>query len=137
MRFRFVRADRDAQHVGCDIHWRISRQWRDDRWASSSCHYHAPLHATAQVEDLFPAFTWPWSCLDELASAEQPGLDQAWFLRIPVGMGKRGTLDLTLNGRLFEGVESAVGFQSGVLTEQNKNLLVFHFLGQLVFEYSR
>ena len=56
MRFWYV-LDRDAQYVGCDI-WHISRQWCDDRWASSSCHYHAPLDATraAPVEDVFSNF---------------------------------------------------------------------------------
>ena len=48
------------------------------------------------------------------------------FCCIPGGIGKLGTLDLTLHGRLFDGVEIAVGFQSDVLTQLNENLLVFH-----------
>ena len=45
------------------------------------------------------------------------GLNQPWvFGCIPGGIGKNGgTLDLTLHGRLFDGVESAFGFQRDVL----------------------
>ena len=80
MRFWYV-LDRDAQYVGCDI-WHISRQWCDDRWASSSCHYHAPLDATraAPVEDVFGQllpgggvlFGWFWQVRNDW------GLDQPW-----------------------------------------------------------
>lgn len=51
-----------------------------DRWASSSCQYHAPVDATlaAPVEDVFSAnfHLAVGSCLDDLTSAERMGLNQ-------------------------------------------------------------
>lgn len=70
------------------------------------------------MEDVFGQLLPGWWGLVwlNLTSAERLRVGPTMgFCCIPGGIGKRGTLDLTLHGRLFDGVELALVFKATYL----------------------